>query len=126
MIPGSNFQEGDLNGWNFPVFVIIFPVMFIDIAHNPAWVSDGNDVGGDIFCYDASGTNYGIISDRDSGHDDGSGADPAVPADMDGHVVLIDLLAEFREDGMAGGGNGYIRPNHGIVAYINVGVVHAC
>ncbi len=110
--------------WDFFVFIIILPVMFIDFAHHSAGVSHGDDICRDIFGYNASGTDNRIITDTDTRHNDSACANPAVLSDMNGHVVLVGLFAQFGQDGVSGGGNGDVRAKHRIIADVDMGIVH--
>ena len=49
--------------------------MRIDLAHDAAGISDGDNIGGDVFCHDASCTDHRIISDCNARHDNCACAD---------------------------------------------------
>ena len=110
---------------NLFVLIVIFFVMFADFTQHPAWVSDGDNVCGNIFCNDASGANYRIVSDCNAWQDNYTGADPAVSSDMDGHIILIYLFPKLRKDGMTGSGYRYIWPDHCIITNVNMCIIHA-
>lgn len=59
----------------------------VDLADHTAWVSHGDAVGGDVFCYDTSGADYGAVAYGDAGKDDDSAANPAAAADFYGKGV---------------------------------------
>ena len=48
---------------DFQVFVIIFPIPFIDFAQDTAGISQRDHIGGYILGHDASRTDHGIVSD---------------------------------------------------------------
>ena len=50
--------------------------------------------------HDASCTYNYIVADGNSRENDGAGAYPAISADMNGHVILIRLFSELRQNGM--------------------------
>ena len=43
---------------------------------------------------------------------------------MHRHIVLVVVLPQLRQHRMAGGGDGHIGGDHGVVADVNMGVVH--
>ena len=59
----------------------------VDLADHTAWVSHGDAVGGDVFCYDTSGADHGAVAYGDAGKDDDSAADPAAATDLYGKGV---------------------------------------
>ena len=110
---------------DFPVLKIILSVLLADRAHDPAWIAHCHHICGNILCNDASGADDGVIPDGDAGHDDCPCAEPAVPTDMDRHVVLVNLLAQFWQDGVSGGGDGHVGTDHRVIPDVNMGIVHA-
>ena len=97
--------------------------MLIDFPHDPAGVSECNDAGWDVFGHDASGSDDGIIADRNARKDDGPSPDPDIVPDMDVFVELIVLHPQFGEDGMGCGGQGDVGSDHDMVADIDIPVI---
>lgn len=58
------------------------PVFFPDFPHNTAGVSDRNNAGRNVLGHHAPGTDYRIVPDRDARHNQRTGTDPDVIADM--------------------------------------------
>ena len=120
-----------LYGWIFEkvfrdlqILKVVLIVVFDDLPEDSAGVADGDAAFGDVFGYYTSGSDYGVVADRYSGDDYDSGSDPAVSADRNGGIVLIALFTQFGQDGMTGGSDRYIGTEHGVIAYVNVGIIY--
>lgn len=93
-----------------------------------AGIADGDDIVGKILCHNASGADYYVIADFDTGHDYGVSANPHIVPYGDGDAVLIAGISGFRMERVSGGVDGHIRRNLGIFpnndfAYIQDGKV---
>lgn len=88
------------------VLEIICAVMFSDFTQDTAGVADGDDPARQIM------------------RDDAARSDPAVFPDMNGGVILICLLAQRGQDGVRRRCNDHIRRKHGIIADIDMRIIH--
>lgn len=61
--------------------VLWFYFTFTVCTDHPAWTSEGDYIGWDVFCNDAAGTNDGIAADGDTRQQDGSSSNPYVVSD---------------------------------------------
>ena len=109
--------------WDFFVFKEKLSVAVTYLAEHTARIACGNDVCRDIFCNDCACANNSIVSYLNSRDYDSSCAYPAVFSDTDRLVILVCLLAELRQYRMPCRRNGHIRPEHRIIAYVNMCIV---
>ena len=110
---------------DFAVLEVVFAVMVVDLTQNAAGIAHRHHVIGQIFGYHTARAHHYVVSDGDAGQDDGARADPAVSADVYGSIVLVCLLTQFEQNGVSRRGDDDAGAEHGIVAHVNVGVVHA-
>ena len=98
--------------------------MFADLAEDAARGSHRNDVRGDVLRDDAARADDGVVADGHAGHDEDAGAQPAVLSDVDRHVELVHEFAQFGKNRMSRRGEDAVRTEHGVVADVDVRVVH--
>ena len=67
--------------------------MFVEFSKNSARISNSETVGRDILCYDAAGSDDGVVADGYTWYYDHAGAEPAVFADVDRKVVLVGFFS---------------------------------
>lgn len=91
-------------------------VSFRDLAKYAAGISCGDGPRGDIFGDYASGADHHIVTDMNTGKDDGAAADPDVIADGDTDTVLIHGAPGFGMNRMAGGVDRYIGSKLAVVS----------
>lgn len=100
--------------------------MLVYFSENLAGVSDSNHIIGNILCNHAAGAHHNIIPYCNAGQNNCARAYPAVSADVNRSVVLINLLAKLGKYRVSCGGNGYVRAEHGIISDINMRIIHHC
>ena len=108
------------------VFEIEFSVVLADFTEDVTRISDGDDVCGDILCDNVSGSDHGIISDRDARKDDHSRAEPAVASDMHRHIVLIGFFTQLGQDRMTCRCDRDVETEHRVISDVDVCVINKC
>ena len=98
--------------------------MFADLAQNAAGNAHCDHIRRNILRHNAARADDGIVADRHAGHDEDTCAQPAVFPDVNRHIVLVNQLAQFRIDRMSRRGDHAVRAEHGVVADVNVRVIH--
>lgn len=83
-----------LNYINLSVFEVEFLVVFVYFAKDAAGISNCHNIGWNIFRDNTSGTDYNIISNCDTGHDEDTGTEPAISSNVNGNVILVCLFHE--------------------------------
>ena len=109
---------------NAAVLEIICAVVFSDFAQDAAGVADGDDAARQIMRDDAARSDHGIVADGDAGQNNSARADPTVFPDMNGGIILICLLVQRGQDGVCRRCNDHIRRKHGIIADIDMRIIH--
>lgn len=94
----------------------ILSVVGGDVAKDATGVAGGDDVGGNVFVYNASGADRRAGSDGDTRQYLHSGAYPNVVADGHGTGVFKTFVAQLDIDGMSGTGDADIWSDKDIVA----------
>lgn len=61
-----------------PVLIIIFPILFRDLADDPAGIARGDHIGRNILCDHASGADHRIIANGDTWQNNGVTANPDI------------------------------------------------
>ena len=111
---------------NLSVPVIILFVSVPDLPHDSARITDCHDIRRDVFCDDTSCTDHGIVPDRHSRHNDHTRAEPDISSNMNRQIILVRLLAQFRQDRMSRRSDRHIRADHRTVSYIDIRVIYQC
>ena len=109
---------------DFSVLEIVLSIMFAYFTQYLAGIAHGHNIRGQILCHNTACTYYRIIPDGNAGQDNRSGSDPAVSANPDRHIILIRFFPKLGQNRMSGGGNGNIGAEHGIIAYVDMGIVY--
>ena len=115
---------GDLCMVNGVIPEVIFFVPITDGAQHAAGVAHRHYIGGNVLGDHRPGADDRVVANGHPRQDDCSGADPAGTANVHRHIVLVVVLPQLRQHRVAGGGDGHIGGDHGVVADINMGVVH--
>ena len=72
--------------------------MFADGAQHTAWISYRHYVSRNVLCHNASRTDHRIIPNGNTRHHDHARSQPTVATDVDGQIVLVCFLLQFRQD----------------------------
>ena len=106
-IPGTLYKSRGSSRYLFPYIqlsflIVICFILFADAAYDAAGHPVGDGICRNIASHHTSGSDYGIIPDRNSGHNLGAGTDPDIPSYMNRKVINIVMLAKNRQNRMTG------------------------
>ena len=100
--------------------------MFVDFTKYTTGVTHCYNIGRNIFCNHTSSTNHSIISNSYSRKNNNTSTKPTILSYMYRHIVLICLLAKFRQNGMSSCSKNHIWAKHGIIANIYMSIINSC
>ena len=89
-----------------------------------ARIADCQHIRRNVLRHDASGPDHCIIPDRHARHDNHTGSEPAVLADMYRQIILICLFTQLRQQWMIGGRQHDVRSEHRMISHIDMRIIH--
>ena len=84
------------------VFVVVFAITSVDLSEHSTWATDSNNIGWDALRHDRTSSDNGVLTDRDTGKNNGTSTDPHVALDNDRKIELQGQVepAQLGSDGV--------------------------